>query len=142
MKTQCQLETIDKDLEIHDRSLIGRDEDQCIVRVLKGCERQRPAKWGSVHMCEPHTYSKRANLALTCAFRPLIICYACGPHTHIIRYYKKSNPCVNAGLIFLLYVCEAHTLEPNPAKWSHFGMKPPAKAWQRVLVKKISIEDE
>ena len=43
----------------------------------------------------------------------LIICYVCRPHTHIIRDYKRSNPCVNTGLILLLYVCVAHTHEPN-----------------------------
>ena len=44
----------------------------------------------------------------------LIIYYVCGPHTHIIRDYKRVNPCVNTGLALLLYVCVAHTHEPNP----------------------------
>ena len=43
-----------------------------------------------------------------------IICYVCGPHTHVIRDYKSSNPRVNIGLALLLYVCVAHTHEPNP----------------------------
>jgi len=33
----------------------------------------------------------------------------CGPHTHIIRDYKRTNPRVNAGLVLLLYVCGSHT---------------------------------
>ena len=45
---------------------------------------------------------------------PLIICYVCGPHTHIIRDYKSSNSRVNARLTLLLYMCVAHTHEPNP----------------------------
>ena len=38
----------------------------------------------------------------------------CGPHIHIIRDYKRTSPRVNFGLALLLYVCVAHTHEPNP----------------------------
>ena len=37
----------------------------------------------------------------------------CVRPTHI-TYYKRINPRVNAGLTLLLYVCVAHTHEPNP----------------------------
>ena len=48
----------------------------------------------------------------------------CGPHTHIIRDYKIFNPRVNTGLALLLYVCVAHTHEPNPgARWRREGMR-------------------
>ena len=48
---------------------------------------------------------------------PLIICYVRGPHTHIIRDYKSFNLRVNRLLALSLYVCVAHTHEPNPS-WS------------------------
>ena len=48
---------------------------------------------------------------------PLIICYVCGPHTHIIRDNKSFNPRVNAWLTLLLYECVANTHEPNPFGW-------------------------
>ena len=36
--------------------------------------------------------------------------------THI-TYYKRTSPRVNVGLTLLLYVCVAHTHEPNPSWW-------------------------
>ena len=36
----------------------------------------------------------------------------CVKLTHI-TYYKRINPRVNTGLVLLLYVCVAHTHEPN-----------------------------
>jgi len=39
----------------------------------------------------------------------------CGVHTHIIRDYKSFNSRVNTELALLLYVCVAHTHEPNPS---------------------------
>ena len=68
---------------------------------------------GSVHMCEPHTHTMRGSIRRDTCTDPLIICYVCGPHTHIIRDYKSSNPRVNIGLALLLYLCVAHTHEPN-----------------------------
>jgi len=35
-------------------------------------------------------------------------------------YYKSFNPRVNTGLALLLYVCVAHTHEPNP---SYIGLQ-------------------
>ena len=36
------------------------------------------------------------------------------PFSYFIWDYKRSNPRVNTGLAILLYVCVAHTHEPNP----------------------------
>jgi len=38
---------------------------------------------------------------------PLIICYMCEPHTHIMRDYKRFNS--YAKLNLLLYVYDSHT---------------------------------
>jgi len=47
----------------------------------------------------------------------------CVRTTHII-YYNRTNSRVNAGLILLLYVCVAHTHEPNPTTGvPHQGQK-------------------
>jgi len=41
---------------------------------------------------------------------PLIICYVCEPHTHIIRDYKKCNPPVKREIdSTIVYACDSHT---------------------------------
>ena len=76
---------------------------------MRGNERSKAG--GSVHVCEPHTHTIRG--PITCwhvywSSYNMVCVWA--SHT----YYKNFNSRVNAGLAILLYVCVAHTHEPNP----------------------------